>query len=56
MIAAAVRAVELPPCREWRCRHCNTLLARVLITPNSIVEIMCRKCGVMNTLVGSSAE
>lgn len=29
---------------EWRCPHCDALLARLRLMPGSVVEIRCWRC------------
>ena len=43
---AAPRPSGLP---DWRCHTCGALLARLRLSPGSVVQIKC-KCNAINTL------
>lgn len=45
-------SVLLNPLTIWRCPKCGTMLAKLRLTPGSLVEIKCAKC---NTLVKEAA-
>jgi phage FluMu protein Com len=38
-----------PPIRldAWRCPRCNTILAKMRLTPGSVIEIKCPRCNAM---------
>lgn len=36
-----------PPLPAWRCPKCNTILAKMVLKPGSVVEIKCPRCNVM---------
>lgn len=33
----------------WRCPSCGTMLAKIALSPGSVVEIKCPRCRVMAT-------
>jgi len=41
-----------PPLIAWRCPKCSTMLARLRLSPGSVVEIKCYRC---NALVKEAA-
>ncbi len=43
-VEASPPAALLADLRPFRCPRCDTLLARIRLTPGSVVEIKCGRC------------
>jgi len=42
--------VQSPPAlKPWRCPSCGGMLARMHLTPGSVVEIKCHRCNALVT-------
>lgn len=45
LVVATTQALQ-----EWRCLHCNRLLAFLRLPQGGVISIKCGKCSRLNTL------